>query len=442
MQIYHHPKSLARSREFKLHVNGQPIETLYTDVADFAICALSPEDFPANVEIKTSFPPTAATVRPLSKNITAAVGDGAVRFTLERSEKLSIEISGGKPFYLFANAPETNPPALGDPSVITFPAGQITEIPVLSLEEGQTLYLPGGAVLKGRIHVKGKSGIRICGHGILDGSYYERVASDGFTSIILDRCPEVLIEDITMIRPSGWMLMLAVCKGATVRNLKEIGEVITSDGIDVVGSSDVLIEDCFLHNNDDCVVIKALDHGKKNKSQIEVNGRADVENVLVRRCTFCNWHAGNAMEIGYELSVESIRNITFTDIDVLHVHGSGAVFSIHNTDRALVESVLFENIRIEHCFDKLIDFRISHSRYSSDSERGRIRGITLREIHWNRTRFNPGCTISMIGGWDADHSIEDVTIQDFYIDGRRIEHLDELEICTRHCHGLRLIPNA
>jgi hypothetical protein len=164
----------------------------------------------------------------------------------------------------------------------------------------------------------------------------------------------------------------------------------------------------------------------------------NVENVLVRRCTLANWHAGNAMEIGYELSVDSVKGVTFTDIDVLHCHGMGAVFSIHNTDRARITDVLFENIRIEHCYDKLIDFRISPSRYGTDTERGSAKGITLRDIYWHQTPFNQGSTISLIGGWDEKHTIEDILIENFCLDGKPIQHLDQLEICTRHCHNLRL----
>lgn len=435
---YTHPKSLPHSREFTLRINGQPVEVLHTDVADFAIAALAPEDFPATVEVAPTLPPAAATVHPVSKNITASIADGVVLFTLDRPEKLSVAIPGLKALYVFAQAPETNPPDPADPSVLAFPAGQISETPLLTLEEGQTLYLPGGAVLKGRIHVKGKSGIRICGHGIFDGSFYDRAAGSGFPSIVLERCPGVLVEDITMVRPQGWMLVLAACQGATVRNLKEIGEIICSDGIDVVGSSDVLIEHCFLHNNDDCVVVKAFDLSNKLIPGVPLDCRESVDNVLAQHCTLANWHAGNAMEIGHELSVERIRGVTFRDIDVLHTHGSGAVFSIHNNDRALIENVVFENIRIEHCYDKLIDFRVSLSRYSTDKERGRIRNVTLRDIAWTRTPFNLGYTISLIGGWDADHTIEDVKIENFRIDGKPVRHLDELEICTRHCFGLHL----
>ena len=438
MTLYRHPKSLQRSVAFSVRINGEQAEVLHTGVADFVICALAPGDFPAAVEVTPSAAAAAATIHPESKKISASLDGGVVRFTLSGPDKLSIGISGSKALYLFANPPESNPPAPGDASVVTFPAGQVTETPMLSLEDGQTLYLPGGAVLKGRIHVKGKSGIRICGHGIFDGSFYSTERDGHIPSIILERCPGVLVEDITMIRPQGWMLLLAACKGATVRNLKEIGEVVCSDGIDVAGSRDVLIEDCFLHNNDDCVVIKALFLRDKTISEFGVDARENVENVLVRHCTFANWHDGNAMEIGHELSVESIRNITFTDIDILHVHGKGAVFSLHNNDRALIENVLYENIRIEHCYDRLIDFRISQSRYSSDAERGRIRGVVLRNIRWTRTKFNRGYTVSLIGGWDAAHTIEDVAIENFVIDGVPVRHLDELEICARHCHNLRV----
>jgi len=439
MKIYNHPKSLSSSVDFELSINGQAIEVLATGVVDFAICALEPADFPAQIEVKAVKKVGEVVIRPMSKKLEPKVEGQTVRLTLDRPEKISVDFGGGmKALYIYAQPPETNPPKPGDSSVVTFPAGQITENACLNLEDGQTLYLPGGAVLKGRIHVKEKSNVRICGHGIFDGSFYTQGKPGGGSSIIVERCTDFLIEDITMVRPSGWMIVLAACKKATVRNVKQIGEVVTSDGVDVVGSSNVLIEDCFLHNNDDCVVVKAFLYGRRSKDGPRIDARENVENVLVRHCTFANWHAGNGMEIGYELSVDSIKGVTFTDIDILHVHGAGAVFSIHNTDRARITDVLFENIRIEHCYDKLIDFRISPSRYGTDTERGSVKGVTLRNIYWSQTPFNQGSTISLIGGWDEKHTIEDVLIENFCIDGKPIQHLDQLEICTRHCHNLRL----
>ncbi len=445
MKIYSHPRSLPRSTDYQLTINEQRVEVLATEVTDFAIGALTPDDFPARIEVTVLRPAHThqVTIRPLGKNITANVSGCKVSFTLDRPEKLAVDFgSGSKSLYLFAQPPETNPPVVGAAGVVSFPAGQITEIPLLTLEDGQTLYLPGGAVLKGRIHIKSKNGIRICGHGVFDGSFYAKDTGGAVPSIIVERCPGVLVEDITMVRPQSWMLVLAACAGATVRNLKQIGEVISSDGIDVLGSSDVLIEDCFLHNNDDCVVVKAFDLGANNVADTRVDGRENVRNVLVRHCTFANWMCGNAMEIGHELSVDSVQGITFRDIDVLHVHGTGAVFSLHNNDRALISDVLFEDIRVEHCYDKFIDFRLSKSRFSTDAERGRITGVTLRNIVWHRSIYSSGYTISLIGGWDSDHTIEDVILENIVINGTPVRHLDELEINTRHCHGLRMIPPA
>lgn len=444
MHAYRHPRSLPRSTDYVLTINRQPVEVLATGVADFAIVALDPADLPARVElvVKRPVPPTAPVVRPRARKLTATLADGVVSLVLPRAEKLSVDFGdGSKPLYLFAQPPESNPPALDAPGVVSFPAGQVTERPVLSLEDGQTLYLPGGSVFKGGIHVKGRRNVRICGHGIVEGSFYSRADGETAHSVLFEECADILVEDVTMVRPSSWMLVLSTSEKVTVRNLKQIGEVMCSDGIDIVGSRDVLVEDCFLHNNDDCVAIKAkgINFGSRQAPGFDLDGRANVERVRVHRCTLANWKAGNAMEIGHELAADHVRDVVFRDIDVLHVHGSGAVFSIHNNDRALVADVVFEDIRIEHCYDKLIDFRVSLSRYSRDAERGRIRGVTLRNIFWSRTPFNLGYTVSMIGGWDVAHTVEDILIENFQIDRVPIRHLDELEITTRHCHGLRLV---
>lgn len=439
MKTYAHPHELPRNPGAGLTINGVAIETLSTGAADFSIIALEASDLPARVEINA---PPSTRIRPLAANISCSAQGGRISFTLPRPMKLSIDPDdGSKPHYLFANPPENDPPEPGAPGVVSLRAGEITEVPLFELEAGHTLYLPGGSVFKGRIHVKGRSGIRICGHGILDGSLYSGVPGEKFPSVILERCSQALIEDITMVRPSRWMVLLAACHGAAVRNVKQIGEAPCSDGIDVAGSSDVLVEDCFLHNNDDCIAVKALELGDKHFDGVRIDARENVENVLVQHCTLSNRN-GNAMEIGHELSVDSVRGVTFRDLDVLHVHGRGAVFAIHNCDRATISDVLYENIRVEHCYDKFIDFRITSSRYSTDTERGRIRGVVLRDIHWNRSPYNRGYTVSIIRGADANHAIEDVQITDVFLDGHRIEHLDELEIASAHCRNLQLENTA
>jgi polygalacturonase len=236
-----------------------------------------------------------------------------------------------------------------------------------------------------------------------------------------------------MIHPSTWMVVLGACKQVTITNLHQIGEVVSSDGIDVVGSQDIEITGCFLRNNDDCVVVKSLDLSR-GQPPAKFDARRDAQDVLVQNCTFWNDRAGNAMEIGFELCTENIRRIVFRNIDVLAAHGEGAVFSIHNGDRASVSDVLWEDIRVEHFYDKLIDFRIMSSRYSQDQTRGHIRNIRFRNIQTIADIYN---TPSLIGGYDSEHRIENVRFENFVMGGAKILDADAIHLFSKHADGIR-----
>ena len=433
-----HPRSCCFSTDFSLTVNGQPVEVLRTEAADFANFAYDANQGIADVTV-TLLNGTIKehVIRPLSYGLTGKVSNSSeLHFQLQSAQKLCLEIPGYRPCYIWSSAPEVDVPSEDDPNVFYFAAGQTYEVGCFEMESGQTVYIEGGAVLKGRISTKGAENITIRGFGILDGSYYH---GEDVPSIFLDRCQHVTIKDITMIHPSGWVIVPGACEHVEICNVKQIGEVMCSDGIDVVGSKHVHIHDCFLRNNDDCVVVKAF--VKKHRKHLDIcaDFRVSPEDILVENCIFANDHSGNAMEIGHELSVDRVSGITFRNIDVLSVHGQGAVFSIHNNDRAVIEDVLFEDIRIEHCWDKFIDFRISLSRFSSDDERGHIRNVTLRNINWWKPAHNQGYTISIMGGWDAEHLIENVTLDNICINEVPVQHIDELEITTRHTENVRLM---
>jgi hypothetical protein len=142
------------------------------------------------------------------------------------------------------------------------------------------------------------------------------------------------------------------------------------------------------------------------------------------------------MEIGHELRTGSVRDIRFRDCDVLAVHGHGGVFGIHNADRAMVSDVLYEDIRVEHHYEKLVDFRIVESRWSKDEERGQIRNVTLRNIDVAISVFNPGYSCSLIGGLDAQHRIEHVSFENFRRAGKPVTCADEMDLYCKQSNGI------
>lgn len=89
--------------------------------------------------------------------------------------------------------------------------------------------------------------------------------------------------------------------------------------------------------------------------------------------------------------------------------------------------------RIEHFYDKFIDFRILHSRYSKDVTRGRIHDVTLRRIRACPDPFN---TVSLIGGFDAVHTVDDVVLDDVRFGDQPMTRVEDLHLFTRFAQGI------
>jgi hypothetical protein len=429
---YIYPPEQPRSPRYTLRLNGMPIDVLHTRVADFTAFDWAT---PVEAEVTVSEPFSSAVLRPLGRGIPLRIEGHTIRFPIDRPQNLCLEVVGQPELFLYANPPERNRPSPADPGVRFFEAGKIHDVGRLELHAGETLYIEGGAVLRGALHATDAHGLRIAGRGILDGSCYSRDRGDHIRSVILEHSNNLHIEDVILINPNTWMLVLGNCEDVEISNLKEIGEVMSSDGIDIVGSRRVHITGCCLRNNDDNVVVKSLDIAASMADPTRTWCH-DATDILVEDCVLWNAPAGNAMEIGHELRTTRIANVTFRNIDVLCVHGHGAVFSIHNGDRALVENILWEDIRIEHHYDKFIDFRVIKSRYSQDKVIGRIRNVRLKNILVHESPFNAGYTISLISGLDASKPTEDVVIENLFYHDRKITAAEQIDLHTRHARGI------
>lgn len=429
LATYAYPPSCPSSFVYALAAEGQAQFVYHTAVADFAAFGA---DGPVRIEVTLPARTGPASVHPLSCRIPFEQDGAALRFTLPGPGNYLVQAEGLNPLFLYVNPLDMNLPEAGD-SVIRIPAGTLAEIGHVTLESGQTLCVEPGAVLRGVIRASNAQDVTICGGGIIDGRCVGAPpAGPRARLVVIEGCKNVTIRDVILIQPESWMLVIGACRDVHIANLREIGEVISSDGIDVVGSQNVLIENCCLRNNDDCIVIKST----PGDSSMGVDWRGNVENVTARGCVLWNAKAGNALEIGHELQSEHIRNIRFEDIDIICVHGHGAPFSIHNGDRATVENIVYDHIRVEHHYDKLIDFRIMRSRFNHDEQRGQVRNVTLRDIEVVESIFNPGYTISVIGGWDAQHTIEGVRFENFRLGGRRVSRPEDLPLYTAHCAGM------
>ena len=428
--ICNYPEAQPRSSVYELWVNGEKVDALHAEKADFATFECSG---PVDIRISTETDASGAIVRPRRRAISPKTEGRCLRFQIDGPQFLCVEVPGLKPLFIYANTPEADKPSPGDPGVRHYAAGHIHEAGQIVLKTGETLYIEAGAVVRGHVVCADAHHVKIRGQGILDGSCYDFAQGKRVQSIVFNHCHDVEIRDIIMIEPSSWMLVVACSRDVHVHGLKQIGSCMSSDGIDICGSQNVLIENCCLRNDDDNIAIKSVTTGSKSTWE------GNVEHVHVRRCVFYNGQPGNVMEIGYELRAAHVRDIVFEDIDVISAHGEGAVFSIHNGDRAIVENVRWENIHVEHYWDKLVDFRVVFSRYNKDVKRGLIRNILLKNIHVAHSPFNPGCSISLISGFSPEQPVQNVTLEDFYLNDKKVLNADGLELHTRNAENIRFL---
>ncbi len=404
---YDPPEGIAAAPEFELEVNGQKVFVYNTRPAAIAYFS-----FEGKADIRVTFlsPVDNFDIRPKSLQIQGALYRNQICFTLDRPANLSVEINKNikRPLFIFANPPETAIPEKGSDKVIFFEGGKIHYPGIVQVKSDQTVYIAGGAVVRGSfITSKGKN-ITITGRGILDNSLYMK---GEHRPIEINESENVLVDGIILTECKHWSCASFASKKVTYNNLKIVSDNDWDDGIDIVGSRDVLVNQCFIRTKDDCIAVKS---GVNYFT--EFNSGFNVENILVQNSVMWNGIWGNALEIGFETRSDTIKNVTFRNCDLIHVEGPEGTFTIHNGDRAIVKNVLYEDIRVEDSRGWLIDFKILESRYSKDSQRGKIEDVKFKNISVEGELF----PFSQILGFDETNRIKGIELENFMIHGVKV----------------------
>ncbi len=354
------PEGFASGKYYQVKVNGTAVPVYDTPIASYAVFDFQGE---VNVEVNTMYDVRWVDIRPLRTGLKPEyTGDNSFSFKLIKPENLSLELNGRirqQPLFIFAGKPETDRPSKSDKNVIWFDGGKLYKDVKLELQDNQTVYIEGGAVVQGYIFAKGKKNIRICGRGILDGSLNKTDPGCNNRFIDLRDCENISIEDINLHNATTWQVALFHCNNARISGIHIVSESGSDDGMDICRCTNVVIDGVFAHTKDDCIAIK---------SQGDYPATDPTENILVKNCVFWNSIWGNAIEIGFELYSAEVKNIRFENIDVIHVE-DGATFSIHNAGQAHVHDVVFENIRVEDSRQKLFDAAIFYSQWGPDGNR-------------------------------------------------------------------------
>jgi hypothetical protein len=331
---------------------------------------------------------------PTSSGITPQVAGNNVSFTLSKPGQFVLEINGDTVHCLqiFANPWDDHVPSANDPNVIYYGPG-IHKLTSVKVTSGKTVYIAPGAVIYGVpgapdngpiFKLKGDH-ITLRGRGIVDASL-----CPGHTRCMYTTDGKYIsVEGLVFRDPTTWTMPIANSENVTVRNVKVFGFRGNSDGIDISGSRNVDVSDCYLRTNDDLVVVK---------TQIPANGVS--HHITVERCVLWN-ELAHALSIGAEIR-EDVDDVHFSDCDIIHDMGREWLLRVYHCDGARVSNITFQNIRIEEC-RRLISLWIGKQIWSKDADRGHIDNVTFQNIT-SPLPSRPSAPVDL-EGWDAAHAI-------------------------------------
>ncbi|XAZ81974.1 glycosyl hydrolase family 28 protein (plasmid) [Fibrella sp. ES10-3-2-2] len=373
-------------------------------------------DFSGTVEVvvrKNNGLVQSARIRPLSNQIPSKQEGNTLYFTLTQPRKLSIEFNGDKlqNLHLFANPLETSKPDPTDPNVIYFGPGIHTpdDKPgdVFRIPSNKTVYIDGGAVIRGKLVCDKVKNVRIIGRGIIDQPQ---------RGVEITHSENVLVDGIIVKNPQHYTVYGGQSKGITIRNLKSFSCKGWSDGIDLMSCSDVVVDDVFMRNSDDCIAI----YGHR------WDYYGGSHNVVVKNSTL--WadvaHPTNLGLHGDTQSVgDTLENITFSNMDILEHDEDDPDYqgclAISCGDLNLIRNVTYENIRVEDFEEgKLLSLRVLYNKKYNTGPGRNIENIMFRNITYSGSMANP----SVIEGLSEQGMVRGVTFENVRINGRLLRN--------------------
>jgi hypothetical protein len=362
-----------------------------------------------------------AKVLPSSFDLKPTVQGKSLSLTLTEPKHLTIEVNGNwvGALHLFANPPESDAPRRGDPNVVYFGPG-IHEVSHLVVSNNQTVYVAGGAVVRGVIRpdeqfrISGYSGLRTYsptfvlqgtniafrGRGIVDGSHCTTHARH----LVSVQGKDITLEGVILRDSSTWTVPIRQSDRVTVKNVKLLGYRANSDGIDICNSRDVTVEGCFIRTLDDLIVVKTD------------SGQGEARRIVAKDCVLWN-EVAHALSIGAELR-ENVDDVLFANCDVIHDKGREWTLRVYHCDSARIRNVRFENLRIEES-PRLISLWIGKAFWTRDDERGHIDRVLFKNI---RAQADP--LRVELKGFDETHAVEGVVFDNVTVNGKPLTAAD------------------
>ena len=449
LAVYRLPDALPRNADFTVRVRlaGEEwleLDTLLVkvDMHNVREASMARFDFEGEVEVEITCHREEieqAIVRPVSAGIVAEVADRKIiKFRLNKASKLSIEVNGDRfhNLHLFAKPIESEKPDPEDSGVAVVKPGihrselllgkikegvhtlyfapgmhHIEQV-LINLPSGIRAYVAGGAVIVGSFVCDHVHNVRIDGRGLVYLADFGRFSA--FRGVRVMYAREIEIAGIAIIDPPHYSVYLGQSERVRIQDIESFSTRGWSDGIDMMSCSEVLVENVFMRNSDDCIAIYGHRWGYYG----------DVRDITVRHSVLWADVAHPTM-IGthgdYHGEGNVIENIRFEDLDILEHHEPQERYrgclTINSGDKNVVRNVTYKDIRIEPFeLGRIIDLKVHWNPDYNPAPGGLIEGIRFINVSYTGDES----VVSSIAGFDETRAVRDVLIENFCRNGSKV----------------------
>ncbi|MFC8520266.1 RICIN domain-containing protein [Streptomyces sp. NPDC057257] len=346
-------------------------------------------------------------VRPSAQGITPAISGNTATFTISGPMKLVVDVNDNvdQDLMIFANPLETDVPSASDPNVIYYGPG-FYDIGDITVPSGKTLYIAGGAVIKGGVVANNVSDVTIRGRGILYKPADKGVEVHYSTNVTVDG---IIVNDFGNANTGGYGVDLGVSDNVFVNNVKLLAYTKWTDGVDEMASNNINVNDCYIRTGDDSIAV----YGSRDP----YFGSASVFNVTNSILMPGKAHPVNVGTHGNPDDPDTISGITISNVDILThnpLYGGALPISITASDSNLVKDVLLTDIRWEDVLvGKFLDvITYKNPGYGLSVGRG-IDGVTVKNFSYNGTLQYD----NNIYGYDATRMTQNVAFENLKVNG-------------------------